>query len=122
MTPFTAQEIVEIRAQFPVLSRTVQGGVPLVYLDNAATSQKPASVIEVEAAYYREMNANVHRGMHSLAEEATAAYEEARTRLAAFFGRSGSARSDLHPGKRLRRSIWWRSVGVRIICRREMRF
>jgi cysteine desulfurase/selenocysteine lyase len=85
MTPFSETEVREIRRRFPILERRVHGDVPLVYLDNAATSQKPASVIRKEAAYYETMNANVHRGMHSLAEEATAAYEEVRRQLAAFF-------------------------------------
>lgn len=85
MTPFTESEIGDIRRDFPVLERRVHGDVPLVYLDNAATSQKPSSVIQCEADYYKKMNANVHRGMHSLAEEATAAYEETRLQLASFF-------------------------------------
>lgn len=75
-----------IRADFPVLSRKVHGEKSLVYLDNAATSQKPDAVIEAVRRYYRETNANVHRGMHALAEEATAAYEAARSALAAFLG------------------------------------
>lgn len=69
------------RERFPVLRRQVHGR-PLVYLDTAATAQKPAAVIEAEARYYRETNANVHRGLHTLAEEATAAYEECRARVA----------------------------------------
>lgn len=75
-----------LRADFPVLERTVHGGRPLVYLDNAATSQKPACVIEAVSRYYRETNANVHRGMHALAEEATGAFEAARRDLADFLG------------------------------------
>ena len=76
----------KIRADFPVLSREVRPGVPLVYLDNAATSQKPSSVIEAMNHYYRHMNANIHRGIHQLAEEATIAYEEARNHIAQFIG------------------------------------
>ncbi len=74
-----------IRDDFPLLSRTV-GGKPLVYLDSAATSQKPRQVLEALSEYYRCCNANVHRGIYWLAEEATARYEEARAKLASFFG------------------------------------
>ncbi len=74
-----------IRADFPILRRTVNGR-PLVYLDNAATSQKPRQVIEALVHYYEHSNANVHRGLHTLAEEATEAYETARTKVARFIG------------------------------------
>jgi cysteine desulfurase/selenocysteine lyase len=72
-----------IRADFPILARQVHGK-PLVYLDNAATSQKPESVIETLDDYYRRYNANIHRGVHTLAEEATAAYEGARRKVGRF--------------------------------------
>src|SRR5215208_336704 len=75
----------EIRSDFPVLARRVNGK-PLVYVDNAATAQKPASVIEAISSYYRNSNANIHRSMHELAAEATELYEAARTRVAAFVG------------------------------------
>ncbi len=71
------------RKDFPLLSRSVRGH-PLVYLDTAATSQKPVPVIEAEDAYYRRLNANVHRGVYELSEEATDAYENARARVARF--------------------------------------
>jgi cysteine desulfurase/selenocysteine lyase len=76
--------------RFPILKRQL-GGRPLVYLDNGATTQKPEAVIAAEARYYRENNANVHRGMHTLAAEATDLYEGCRTRVARFLGlgRSG---------------------------------
>lgn len=74
-----------LRPDFPILSRTVHGR-PLVYLDNAATTQKPAAVIEAEADVYRHYNANVHRAIHALGEEATAAYERARGTVARFIG------------------------------------
>ncbi len=74
-----------VRAAFPILDRKVNGK-PLRYLDTAATAQKPAAVIEAEARYYRESNANVHRGIHTLAEEATEAYERCRRRVARFVG------------------------------------
>ncbi len=74
-----------IRADFPILQRRVNG-YPLVYLDNAATSQKPRQVIEALVHYYEYTNANVHRGLHTLAEEATEAYESARAKVARFIG------------------------------------
>jgi len=73
----------QIRADFPVLQRQVHGK-PLVYLDNAATSQKPEAVIRAMDDYYRRYNANIHRGVHTLAEEATEAYENARREVARF--------------------------------------
>jgi cysteine desulfurase / selenocysteine lyase len=75
----------EIRADFPVLARRINGK-PLVYLDNGATSQKPASVIEAISSYYRNSNANIHRSMHQLATEATELYEGARAKVARFIG------------------------------------
>jgi cysteine desulfurase/selenocysteine lyase len=72
-----------IREDFPILKRHVNGK-PLIYFDNAATSQKPESVIETTDRYYREYNANIHRGIHKLAEEATLAHEEAREKIAKF--------------------------------------
>ncbi len=80
-----------IRADFPILSREVRPGVPLIYMDSAATSQKPEAVIEAMNRYYRWTNANIHRGVHALAEEATAMYESARERIARFIG-AGKAR------------------------------
>ena len=74
----------ERRADFPILSRAVRPGVPLVYLDFAATSQKPQVVIEALDHYYRHSNANVHRGIHLLAEEATALYEGGREKVRRF--------------------------------------
>jgi cysteine desulfurase/selenocysteine lyase len=79
-------EKINLQSDFPILGRKVTGGNPLVYLDSAATSQKPTSVIESMDQYYRQMNANVHRGVHALAEEATQAYESARARIGTFIG------------------------------------
>jgi cysteine desulfurase / selenocysteine lyase len=76
-------DVARIRHDFPILERPFQGR-PLVYLDSAATSQKPASVIDAESAYYREENANVHRGVYGLSVAATDAYEGARARVARF--------------------------------------
>ncbi|MDH6706088.1 cysteine desulfurase/selenocysteine lyase [Kitasatospora sp. MAA19] len=73
-----------IRKDFPVLQRLLHDDKPLVYLDNAATSQKPRQVLEALTAYYERHNANVHRGVHVLAEEATALYEGARDKVADF--------------------------------------
>jgi cysteine desulfurases, SufS subfamily len=78
----------KIRADFPILSRETRPGVPLIYFDSAATSQKPLSVIQTMDEYYRLYNANIHRGVHTLAEEATAAYEAAREKIAHFVGAS----------------------------------
>ena len=82
----TAAELAAVRADFPLLQRTVRNGQPLVYLDSAATSQKPECVIDAEQDFYLRRNAAVHRGAHALAEEATDAYEQARATVAAFIG------------------------------------
>ena len=79
-------DVPRIRQDFPILSRTVRDEKPLVYLDSAATSQKPRQVLEAESDFYRTCNAAVHRGAHQLAEEATDAYESARARISAFVG------------------------------------
>lgn len=76
-------DVQSIRSQFPVLNRTVKGK-PLVYFDNAATAQKPQVVIDTLTEYYEKYNANIHRGIHSLAEEATAAYEATRDTVQQF--------------------------------------
>jgi cysteine desulfurase / selenocysteine lyase len=78
-------DVAKIRRDFPILERTVNGK-PLVYLDSAATSQKPVQVIDAEADFYRNHNANAHRGIYQLGEEATEAFEGARATLARFFG------------------------------------
>jgi cysteine desulfurase/selenocysteine lyase len=80
-------DVARIRADFPLLSRSVNGK-PLVYLDSANTSQKPAGVIEAVDDFYRRHNANVSRAVHTLGEEATSAYEGARTKLARFINAS----------------------------------
>jgi len=98
-------DVQEIRKDFPILTREVHGK-PLVYLDNAATSQKPEVVIEALSDYYRRYNANIHRGVHTLAEEATEAYEDARRKVARFINAYSSI-----PATPPRRSTWWRSVG-----------
>lgn len=82
----TALDVSRLRKDFPILERTVRGGRALVYLDSAATSQKPYAVLDAERAYYETSNAAVHRGAHQLAEEATDAYESARAAIAGFVG------------------------------------
>jgi cysteine desulfurase/selenocysteine lyase len=78
-------DVQRVRADFPILERTVRGK-PLVYLDNAATTQKPRAVLDAIAHYYSSINANVHRGVHELSERATEAYEASRERIRAFLG------------------------------------
>lgn len=87
--PTPRVDVDAIRRQFPILDQQVKGK-PLVYLDNAASSQKPLCVIDAIAAYYRTDHANVHRGVHTLSERATDAYEGARERCRAFIGASSS--------------------------------
>src|SRR5262245_44817677 len=83
--PSLSRSIAEIRAEFPILARRIHGQ-PLAYLDNGATAQKPLAVIDTLDRYWREHNANVHRGVHTLSEEATELYEGARRTLAAHLG------------------------------------
>lgn len=82
-------DVFAIRQQFPILNREVKGK-PLIYFDNAATSQKPQTVIDALVNYYTGFNANIHRGIHTLAEEATAAYEETRDAVKQFIHASSS--------------------------------
>ena len=79
-------DVEAVRADFPILSRTVRDGKRLVYLDSGATSQKPRQVLDAERTFYEQHNAAVHRGAHQLAEEATDTYEGARRTVAAFVG------------------------------------
>ena len=78
-----AFDVMRARNDFEILSRSVYGR-PLVYLDNAATSQKPTAVIDAERRYYEEQNANIHRGVHYLSERATSAYDEVRAKMRRF--------------------------------------
>lgn len=89
MSNENAYDVHAIRKQFPILSRKVKGK-DLVYLDNAATSQKPSSVIDSIVHYYGHYNANIHRGLHTLADEATAAYEASRVSVKEFVGASST--------------------------------
>ena len=78
--PANAWDIDRIRADFPILTREVHGK-PLVYFDTAATAHRPRAVIEAVSGFYRDHNANIHRGVHTLSQEATEAYETARSRV-----------------------------------------
>ena len=80
----------QIRKDFPILERETRPGVRVTYLDSTATSQKPMQVIEAMNDYYRHSNANIHRGVHTLAEEATSMYEGAREKIAKFINASSS--------------------------------
>jgi cysteine desulfurase / selenocysteine lyase len=92
MTVYPAHLDVEaIRADFPVLARTVRNDNPLIYLDSGATSQKPAAVLDAERSFYELHNGAAHRGAHLLSEEGTGIYEGARAKVAAFLG--------AHPGE-----------------------
>jgi cysteine desulfurase/selenocysteine lyase len=79
-------DVNRLREEFPILARETRPGVPLVYLDSAATSQKPRVVLEAMTAFYERQNANIHRGIYRLAEEATESFESARRRIGAFVG------------------------------------
>ncbi len=83
-TSNTSFDVNKIRSDFPILSRQVNG-CPLIYFDNAATSQKPQQVIDAIVHYYQNYNANIHRGVHALSQEATDAYEKARRTLQTHF-------------------------------------
>jgi cysteine desulfurase/selenocysteine lyase len=84
VAPIPAFDVARVRADFPILRKQVHGR-PLVYLDNAATTQKPQAVLDALSRYYIESNANVHRGVHHLSEVATTAYEAARSTVRGFF-------------------------------------
>ncbi|WP_280228449.1 cysteine desulfurase [Nocardia cyriacigeorgica] len=84
--PARTLAVARVRADFPILNRTVRDGKPLVYLDSGATSQRPLAVLDAERAYIMESNSAVHRGAHQLSEEATDAYEAARADIARFVG------------------------------------
>ncbi|GAB4503787.1 MAG: cysteine desulfurase [Anaerolineales bacterium] len=87
--------IQQIRKDFPIFNREIRPGVPIVYLDSTATAQKPIAVIQAMDDFYRRSNANIHRGVHTLAEEATALYEGAREKIARFIN-AGSAKEIIY--------------------------
>ncbi len=102
-------DVARVRRDFPILDREVHGK-PLVYLDNAATCQTPRQVIEVFDDYYRRYNANIHRGLHTLADEATAAFEGTRETVRAYLAPPRLGRSSSRAGPP-RRSTWWPPAG-----------
>ena len=85
-----AFDLAQVRAQFPILAEKI-GSKPLVYLDNAASTQKPRAVLDAVVHYYEHENANVHRGVHTLSERATVSYEAARSKVARFIGAADSS-------------------------------
>ena len=80
----TSETFESLRNDFPVLERKVRDGKKLVYLDNAATTQKPIQVIDAISDYYKNNNSNIHRAVHALAEESTEAFEQTRDKVAEF--------------------------------------
>ncbi len=84
--PLTGEELTRVRAQFPLLARTLRNDAPLVYLDSGATSQRPDVVLDAMRDFDARSNSAVHRGAHQVAEEATEAYEQARAAVARFVG------------------------------------
>lgn len=96
----SALDAYKIRQDFAILDQVVNDE-PLVYLDNAATTQKPQVVLDTLMAYYREENANVHRGVHTLAERATAAYEASREKFASLLVPNQLKRFSLHVERQL---------------------
>jgi cysteine desulfurase / selenocysteine lyase len=86
LKPANSLDVARIRQDFPILAREIRPGIPLVYLDSTASSQKPFPVLAAMDRYYHWSNANIHRGIHTLAEEATADYEKARQKIAHFIG------------------------------------
>src|SRR5215212_9935577 len=103
----------DIRSDFPVLHQQVHGK-PLVYLDNAATAQKPRSVIDALVGYYERDNSNVHRGLHALSMRATDSYEGARTRIAKFVNAADPAEIIFTRGTTEGINLVARSLGARL--------
>ena len=86
-----AFDATKIRKDFPILGREIRPGIPLVYLDSTATTQKPVSILTAMDEFYKNNNANIHRGVHTLAEESTMLYEQARQRVADFIHAASSS-------------------------------
>ena len=98
------------RADFPILAQVSAAGQPLIYLDHAATSQKPVAVLDALRLYYASDNANVHRGAHQLSARATEAFEGARLTTAQFVN-AASPREIVFTRMPARPSIWWPAPG-----------
>jgi cysteine desulfurase/selenocysteine lyase len=103
-------DISKIRADFPVLDQQVNGST-LIYFDNAATTQKPKSVIDALSHYYVSDNANIHRGLHALAERATTAYELTRTKIKEFINKVCS---------KINIKITWKENGINELMETNM--
>ena len=104
-----------VRADFPILKEVVNGK-PLIWFDNAATTQKPQVVIDRLVKFYSHENSNIHRAAHELAARATDAYEEARDTVAEFIGAPIVGRTSCSSAAPPRRSTWWRTRGAASIC------
>ena len=111
--PSASFDVDRIRAEFPILRQKFDGQ-PLVYLDNAATAQKPQAVINALCHFYEHECSNIHRGVHRLADRATLAYEQARAKVQQFSARVIRTKSFLFAG-RPRQSIWWPKATARHI-------
>ena len=103
----TGYDVAAIRREFPVLQETVNGH-PLVYLDSAASAQKPQAVIDAERGVYERYYSNIHRGVHRLSTLATEAYENARDTIGRFLGAASRREIDPRCAAPPRRSTWWR--------------
>ena len=108
-----------IQKDFPILNREVNGK-RLVYLDNAATTQKPEAILEAAKAYYDRSNSNIHRGIHTLSEEATKLYEATREKVAQFIG-AASPEGVILPATPPKRSTWWPGAGGESTSRPAMK-
>ncbi len=111
-TSNTDHKVAEIQRDFPILARRI-GDKRLAYLDNAATSQKPQAVLDAMDEYYRQHNANVHRGVHVLSEEATALYEAGAAQGRALYRRAQREADRLHPRHNRVASTWSPTRGAR---------
>ena len=118
LAPTRTLDAAAIREEFPLLARSNPDARPLVYLDSAASSQKPAAVIAALDHYYRYLNANVHRGVYRLSEAATEKYEAARTWLP-ISSTPPPTESAFLSATRLRRSTSWPRHGAAAISARE---
>ena len=107
-----AFNVLRVREDFPILRELVHGK-PLVYLDSAATSQKPQAVIDAMSRFFLKENANVHRGVHYLSERATDEFEGARATVQRFLNAKRRTRNHLRPRRRRRPSTWWRRATAR---------
>lgn len=110
----------QTRQDFPLLAQTACLGQPLIYLDHAATSQKPHQVLDALRHYYDHDNANVHRGAHQLSARATEGFEGLGPRLRPSSAPPVPTKSS-SPATPVRRSTWWPAVGVKPTCARAMR-